>query len=348
MSKREGTDRASSVRRWSNSSPKPGFSSTLRVAALTSGGPPHPALVHGGKTRPRQLIRQRYETWIFAAAVYLNLCTFLFGGDVTRPGSRLNEPVSATPLTLHDGYLVVVEGRIGDLQHQHFLVDTGSSPSMIDQRIAARLGLHGAPRGLSLFNKNLTAETVLLPDLQLGPLHRQNLQVMVADFSKIERRVGTQVDAVIGLDVLGATSFTIDYQKRRILFQASRERYSAPFTPGQQFISIDLNAGKRQLHLLLDTGTPQLILFQRALHDLDYDSTLATGSGQNLSGTVVYQKVVLPRVQLGTQDVGPQAASVVSSQENVESGFDGLIGVSVFRPKRLSFDFDRQILGWSN
>jgi aspartyl protease len=349
MSKRECTDGESGVRGWSNSLPDLGFSSTLRkrVETLAHRCLSHTAIVPADN-RPPQRTWRHYEKWILASAVYLNLCTFVFGGDLTQPKPRLKEPVSETPLTLYRGYLVVVDGQIGSLQHQHFLVDTGSSPSMIDRRIAAKLGLHGEPRNLYLFNQDLSAETVVLPDLQLGPLHRQNLPVMVADFSKIERGVGTQVDAVIGLDVLGGSSFTIDYQKRRFLFQATRERYSAPLTPGRQFIGIDLTAGGRQLHLLLDTGTPQLILFQKALYHLDYDSTPATGSGQNLSGTVVYRKVVLPKARLGTEDVGAQSASVVASQDNVDGGFDGLIGVSVLRPKRLSFDFDRQILGWSN
>jgi len=280
--------------------------------------------------------------------VYLNLCAFLFAGDLTQQARRLKEPITETPFTLYRGYLVVVEGQIGNLQRQHFLIDTGSSPSIIDQRLARKLGLHGASRDLTLFNQNVSAEAVLLPDVQLGPLHRQNVQVMVSDFSKVDRGIGTQVDAVIGLDVLGESSFTIDYQKRRIVFHASHERYSAPFTPGNQFIGIDLHAGNRRLHLLLDTGTPQLILFEKALHDLDYDPTQAIASGQNLSGTVVYHKVVLPNVRLGTKDVGPQAASVVASQQNADAGFDGLIGIFVLRPKRLSFDFDHQILGWSN
>ena len=285
---------------------------------------------------------------MFASAVYFNLCAFLFGGDLTQPATRLKEPVSETPFSLYRGYLVVVEGQIGNLEHQQFLIDTGSSPSIIDRKIAEKLGLHGVPRPLSLFNQNVAAETIVLPNVELGPLHRKNVPVMVSDFSKIDRGIGTHVDAVIGIDVLGASSFTIDYQKRRIVFQASRQRYSAPFTPGRQFIGIDLNAGNRQLHLLLDTGTPQLILFEKSLHDLDYDTMQAIGSGQNLSGTVVYHKVVLPKARLGTKDVGPQAASVVDSQQNADAGFDGLIGIAVLRPKSLSFDFDRQILGWSN
>ena len=122
-----------------------------------------------------------------------------------------------------------------------------------------------------------------------------------------------------------------------------------PFRSGQAFITVDMKAGNRQLHLLLDTGTPHLVLFRGALRDLDYDlSAAAAGAGRNLSGAVSYETIILPAVHFGAEDVGPQRASVVATQKEIENDYDGLIGVALLRPKRLSFDFERQVLGWSN
>jgi len=188
----------------------------------------------------------------------------------------------------------------------------------------------------------------MLPDLELGPLHRVNLPVMVADFSKVGKGLGIRVDGVIGLDVLGATGFTIDYQKSRILFHASQQRHSASFAADPQFITVNLKSGGKDLRLLLDTGTPHLILFTDSLRNLDYDWSAATGTGQNISGTVAYGTIILPRANFGGEDVGPQRVSVVASRKSTETNYDGLIGVAFLRPKQLSFDFDRQILGWSN
>lgn len=276
------------------------------------------------------------------------LCVFADAGDLPSTVSPPPHSLPDIAFNLYEGYLIVVDGQIGNLQHQNLLVDTGTNPSMIDRRIAATLGLHGESRGLALFNKRLTAESVTLPELQMGPLRRRNLHVMVADFSKIGKGLGTHIDAVIGLDVLGATSFTIDYQKRRIYFHASVERNSASFTTTQQLISVNFKTGNRQLRLLLDTGTPHLVLFKSALHHLDYDWTALTGGGQNLSGAVYYGTVILPQARLGTTDIGPLRAAVVASQRDVETDYDGLIPASLLRPKRLSFDFDRQLLAWSN
>jgi len=287
--------------------------------------------------------------WILVAILHCGLCAFALSGDLTPGVPPQQTPrISEMPFTLYRGYLIMMEGRIGRLEHQNLLLDTGTSPSMIDKTISDKLGLHGSARGLSLFNQSLAAESVMLPDLQVGPLRRQNLPVMVTDFSKVQSGVGTHVDAVIGLDVLSAMSFTIDYQKRRILFRASMERHSAPFTSGSQFITVNLKTGKRQLHLLLDTGTPHLVLFKNALRDLDYDWTELTETGQNISGNVSYNTIILPQALLGNVDVGPQKASIVATREDFANQYDGLIGVYFLRPKRLSFDFTHQLLAWSN
>jgi predicted aspartyl protease len=284
---------------------------------------------------------------ILLTLLFLCLDSFVVGGDLVSTIPP-NQQIPDLPFHLYQGYLVIVEGRIGNLDHQNLLIDTGTSPSMIDKSTAEKLALKGTMGGISLFNKNLAAERVVLPGLQIGGLQRRNLQVMVADFSKIANGMGTHLDGVIGLDVLGARSFTIDYKKQHISFHASHESHSASFSAGPQFITVNFNTGNRELHLLVDTGTPHLVIFKRALDDLEYEWSSTTGTGQNISGLVSYRNIVLPKAALGAENVGPQRASVVIDQKNVEAGYDGLIGLSLLRPSQLSFDFDHQLLGWSN
>lgn len=279
------------------------------------------------------------------------LCAAASGGDIGDLNVRTTRPagsVAEIPFKAYQDYLIVVDGRIGKLEHLNLLLDTGSNPSMIDRSVSARLGLQGTSRDLSLFNTSVASESVTLPDVQFGPMQRQNLPVMVVDFSAISSGLGTRIDAVIGLDVLGRTNFTVDYAKRRIFFGASAEHHTAPFSAGPQFVTVNMKTGGRQLHLLLDTGTPQLVLFESRLGGMDYQWTGAVGSGQNASGKVRFGAIILPNARIGALDVGPQRASVVANQRSIENGLDGLMGLSCLRPKRISFDFERQLLGWSD
>jgi predicted aspartyl protease len=283
------------------------------------------------------------------AVLNCSLCEISFGGDLTVRTTNPPRTIVEIPFKAYQGYLIVVDGRIGNLEHQNLLLDTGSNPSMIDRSVSAKLGLQGSSRNLSLFNKSVSSESVTLPDVQCGPLQRQNLAVMVADFSAIGHGLGVRIDAVIGLDVLGATNFTVDYAKRRILFgTASVEHHTVPFSSGEQFITVNVKSGGRQLHLLVDTGTPQLVLFESRLRGVDYVQTSVVGNGHNASGNVRFGAIVLPQAKIGTLEVGPQAASVVKSQQDFANDLDGLMGLSCLRPKRISFDFDRQLLGWSD
>jgi predicted aspartyl protease len=284
--------------------------------------------------------------FLFAALV-VSLQPFSAAGDIPLQNSGLPRPISEIPFKAYQTYLIVVDGRIGTREHQNLLLDTGSNPSMIDRSVSADLELKGISRDLSAFNKSVASESVVLSDLEFGPLRRRNLQVMVADFSAIDRELGTRIDAVVGLDVLGGTNFTIDYQKSRISFGASRQPHTAPLIAERQYIAVNLKNGGRQLHLLLDTGTPQLVLFENHLDGADFVWSNAVGSGHNISGNVHFATVVLTDAKIGKENVGPQRASVVSSRKELQSDLDGLMGLSCLRPKRISFDFEHQTLGWS-
>jgi predicted aspartyl protease len=305
--------------------------------------------VDGGSIERREaLLVSAGGKMALLAVLSCSLCVVSFGGDIPLRPPSPKRPAAEIPFKAYEGYLIVVDGRIGNLEHQNLLLDTGSNPSMIDRSVSAKLGLQGTSRDLSFFNKSVASESVTLSDLQFGPMRRQNLAAMVADFNAISKGLGVRIDAVIGLDVLGATNFTVDYAKRRIIFGASVERHTAPFTAGPQFITVNVKSGSRQLRLLLDTGTAHLVLFESHLRGMDYVWTGAIGSGHNASGNVRFGAVVLPQAKIGSFEAGPQRASVVASQRDFDGDLDGLMGVSCLRPKRISFDFEQQLLGWSD
>jgi aspartyl protease len=114
------------------------------------------------------------------------------------------------PFRLYWGYLVVVEGSIGNVQKLNFLVDTGAYPSVVDQKIAHNLGLAEQPGRLNLSNKSVQTRLVVLPSLLLGPVRVESLPVLTEDLSFFQNALGHKVDAIVGLGVLGKRSLTVN------------------------------------------------------------------------------------------------------------------------------------------
>ena len=83
---------------------------------------------------------------------------------VQETQSLVHVPVKL-PLRLYWGYLVIVEGSIGNVQKLNFLVDTGAYPSVVDQKIAHDLGLAEEPGRVNLSNKSVQTRVVVLPSL---------------------------------------------------------------------------------------------------------------------------------------------------------------------------------------
>src|SRR5580658_4389574 len=65
---------------------------------------------------------------------------------------------SSVSFDLVSGFEVVVQGQIGDLDGLRFILDTGSTYSSIDSRVADRMGLHRRPGNVFNFDRNLAVE----------------------------------------------------------------------------------------------------------------------------------------------------------------------------------------------
>src|SRR5216683_1777983 len=251
------------------------------------------------------------------------------------------------PIRLFWGYLVIVEGSIGNTQKLHFLVDTGAYPSAVDQKIARNLGLAEQPARVNLANKSVQTRLVVLPSLLVGPLHAEALPVLTEDLSFLRKALGYKVDAIVGLDVLRKSSFTINYKTKEMLFgPVERLTFSAPFETDTPLVTIRTRFEDRQLRLMLDTGTPDLMLLQSRMPDSTSWQTLETEKAANVSGTFRSRKVRIPEVYLGKETIGAQIASVVDDRKDDGDNFDGVLGVRGPQFWKIAFDFERRRFSW--
>ena len=120
---------------------------------------------------------------------------------------------------LYRDYLIVVRGSAGPLKGLNFLLDTGASP-VIDRPVAGKLQLTEQPGSMAVLGGSVQAGQATVPSLEVGPVRRENLNVVVEDLSFFQKVFPVRIDAVVGLDVLGPSSFEIDYAAHSIRFGA--------------------------------------------------------------------------------------------------------------------------------
>jgi hypothetical protein len=256
--------------------------------------------------------------------------------------------VVEVPFELYRGYVIVVRGSVGGQDKLNFLIDTGAVPSVVDQRIVRKLKLSGRAESLSVFSQNVPAQRVVLPDLQIGPVSAQRLPVLVRDLAFVERGLGVRIDALVGLDVLGRSSFSIDYQAKKIVFGAvDRSESGVAFVLMPGYVVVQLDVQGQSLWLVVDTGTKDLVLFEgRVRGRFRSVRNAGTKAASNMGGEAPLLELQLPEARLGTTDLGNQKAFLLATSARAVPNFDGLLGVTALGVTRLAFDFDRRAISW--
>ena len=257
-----------------------------------------------------------------------------------RSGEQSSTPIK---FDLRERYQIVARGAIGRLERLNFLIDTGSIPSMVDRRVANRLGTDVQPREIVAFGEKSRVLTTVLPSILLGPMRVDAVTAGVGDLSFLHG-----VDAIIGLDVLSRSSFSIDYEAKQLTFGSVASRESAirlDVTP--PFLTVQIALAGRPVRLLVDTGSGRLLLFERRVRDrLGPLSVHGEQVLYHLSGSSRLHRVSLPPLEAG--ETAFQHLEGFMSDAPVEGyppEIDGVLGIRALASKYAAFDFERNRLG---
>lgn len=251
------------------------------------------------------------------------------------------------PFRLCWGYLVIVQGSIGNVHKLNFLVDTGAYPSVVDQRIAQSLGLEGQAARVNLSNQSVGTRQAVVPSLAVGPIRVASLPVLTEDLSFFQKALGDKVDAIVGMDVLKKSSFSINYRTKEMRFgQIESLTYSAHFETDTPVVSIRMGSQRRQFRVVVDTGGPDLMLFQSRVPDSTGFQALGTENVSDASGTFQRRRVRIPDVYLGKENIGSQIAFVAEDRKDDGDNFDGVLGMRGAQFWKIAFDFERRRFCW--
>jgi predicted aspartyl protease len=289
----------------------------------------------------------------------LSILVYLILLPVEVPASEIPErasfpaksdTVGIVRFDLYQGYFIVAHGSLGPLKNLNFFLDTGTTLSVLNSRIAKRLNLHGEEAASILVVGGRTpGEEANLPSLEIGPLKRSNLRVITADLSFFEKTLPVRIDAIVGLDVLGKKPFVIDYRARVVRFglaPALPLSVSVPLRLDRGLAVFDAEIDHTPVHLLLDTGAYSLTLFDRATPRSSGEKSDAVPAGKE-TGDSESKQIWVHTLRLGPEEFRQKSALVARNPKPSQLDFDGLMSPAALGISRVSVDLNGGVLAFS-
>jgi predicted aspartyl protease len=275
---------------------------------------------------------------LFAANSYCQVTSSL-AGAIAGP-----ETSNVKTFDLRESFLIVVDGRIGPLEHLKFILDTGASHTVVSRKIADQLAVSREAGSVINFQRKLPVEWARFPEVQVGPIVVTDARMMVADLNQYSE-FAKDIDAIAGLDLLSRCQrVKIDYEAKLVAFQARNGASQDPLFQAKG-IFVTLMLRDQPVHLLVDTGFQEIALFEERLrphmHGVDVQQLAPVQIG-----SLVGDAVRLPGLQLGSVGPNPFVLLVRGKTEAVPGGLDGYLGPRALGAKKIELDFGSMMLRW--
>jgi len=185
---------------------------------------------------------------------------------VTRVGSR--------PVTLPGhliGNVLVIEDKWDKFGPYHFVVDTGSSVTLVSPEIAGRYASE-EPRPIdepqvrvrSAGGGYALLDAVTLKRLQLGGARFEYVPALVYDCGDVSAQFGVKIDGILGFPLFRNAVLTLDYPNERVVLRADIPEDGLPgeailFNNADKTPLIPIRLGDREFAALIDSGSASAI-----------------------------------------------------------------------------------------
>jgi hypothetical protein len=210
---------------------------------------------------------------IALAALAGLLASGCFSVQRTAPKPGLTA-IGSKPVTLPGhliGNVLVVEDKWDKFGPYHFLVDTGSSVTLVSPDLAKRyLFAEEKPldepqvRVRSAGGGYAFLDAVTLKKFQLGGARFEYVPALVYDCTELSAQFGVKIDGILGFPLFRNAVLTLDYPNERIVL---RDRIPDDGLPGEAILFdntdktplIPIRLGDREFAALIDSGSAAAI-----------------------------------------------------------------------------------------
>jgi len=265
-----------------------------------------------------------------------------------RGSTRTEEASNELAVEIYDGYLIVVEVNVGELHGLRFLLDTGTSITAIDRRVAKHLGVLGKPAKVLNFDKTVSVGLGEVPEITYGSEQAFNVPVLIEDLRYLY--VGrAPVDGIIGLDLLCRKSFLVDYARKQVVFgaTASSGMRAAPLRVEGNVLRVGAELDGTPVWMIADTGILGTVLYERNHKaGLENYRIEMPKMGRSLGGAFETRNAVVSQFKLGGQNLERRVLLVSAPDVKRLSDVAGYLGPASFNAKQIVFDFEANQLRW--
>jgi hypothetical protein len=233
-----------------------------------------------------------------------------------RPGrTTFGAPVVTLPAQLVGNY-VIIEVKWDKYGPYHFIIDTGSSVTLVTPALAQRYGNRNAllPDMPEVPVRSADGVLTHLPPtlltrIDLGAARFSDVPALIYDCASLTAQLGVKIDGVLGFPLFRETLLTLDYPGERVQLQPGATAPAAPgtvvpFNNAEKIPLIPVRLGDRTLIALIDSGSDEAF----SLNPVGLDPAFLSGpmSGPTVS-TLTGDRVEKVGRLAGTLYVGDYA-----------------------------------------
>jgi len=178
--------------------------------------------------------------------------------------TSLESARTVLPATLVSNFLVI-EAPVDKHTTYHFIIDTGSSVTLVTPDLVKRSGgrtpANASPMRVRGANGQVKLlDPVILKRLQFGSARFEGVRALTHDLDDLSNHLGIRIDGVLGFPLFRDTLLTLDYLQTQVVITphgvpVALPGVTVPFNNEQNTPLIPIQIGTESLIALVDSGS---------------------------------------------------------------------------------------------